>query len=54
MGCLREAKPPNNIRKSERERNPEHYGCSRGALPLFRKNLPLPLFKGKGIKGIGL
>jgi hypothetical protein len=26
----------------------------RGASPLFRKNLPLPLVKGKGIKGMGL
>ena len=25
----------------------------RGAKPLSRKNLPLPLGKGKGIKGIG-
>jgi uncharacterized protein with PIN domain len=29
-------------------------GSERGAKPLFRKNLPLPLNKGKGIKGIGL
>jgi len=28
-------------------------GSLRGAKPLFRKNLPLPLDKGKGIKGIG-
>jgi len=28
-------------------------GSLRGAKPLFRKNLPLPLIKGKGIKGIG-
>jgi len=27
-------------------------GSQRGAKPLFRKNLPLPLDKGKGIKGI--
>jgi len=29
-------------------------GSLRGAKPLFIKNLPLPLDKGKGIKGIGL
>jgi len=29
-------------------------GSLRGALPLLRENLPLPLGKGKGIKGIGL
>ena len=29
-------------------------GSLRGAQPLFRENLPLPLDKGKGIKGIGL
>jgi hypothetical protein len=29
-------------------------GSLRGATPLFRENLPLPLIKGKGIKGIGL
>jgi hypothetical protein len=26
----------------------------RGAEPLFQNNLPLPLIKGKGTKGIGL
>jgi len=29
-------------------------GKNEGATPLFRENLPLPLDKGKGIKGIGL
>jgi len=29
-------------------------GSLRGAKPLFRKNIPLPLDKGKGIKGMGL
>jgi len=29
-------------------------GSFRGTSSLFRKNLPLPLVKGKGIKGIGL
>jgi hypothetical protein len=29
-------------------------GSFRGAKPLLIKNLPLPLDKGKGIKGIGL
>jgi hypothetical protein len=29
-------------------------GSLRGASPLFTENLPLPLIKGKGIKGIGL
>jgi len=28
-------------------------GSLRGASPLFRKNIPLPLNKGKGIKRIG-
>jgi hypothetical protein len=28
-------------------------GSLRGTKSLFRKNLPLPLVKGKGIKGIG-
>ena len=28
-------------------------GSLRGTKSLFRKNLPLPLSKGKGIKGIG-
>jgi len=28
-------------------------GSLRGAKPLLKKNLPLPLIKGKGIKGIG-
>jgi len=28
--------------------------CLRGAKPLLRNYLPLPLIKGKGIKGIGL
>jgi len=29
-------------------------GILRGAKPLSKKLLPLPLVKGKGIKGIGL
>jgi len=29
-------------------------GSLRGTKSLFRKNLPLPLAKGKGIKGMGL
>ena len=29
-------------------------GSLRGASPLYRNYLPLPLVKGKGIKGIGL
>jgi len=29
-------------------------GSLRGAKPLFYKLFPLPLIKGKGIKGIGL
>jgi len=29
-------------------------GSLRGAKPLYRNYLPLPLNKGKGIKGIGL
>ena len=29
-------------------------GSQRGAKPLLRKTLPLPLVKGKGIKGMGL
>ena len=29
-------------------------GSFRGVLALLFKNYPLPLFKGKGIKGIGL
>jgi hypothetical protein len=28
-------------------------GSERGAKPLLKKKLPLPLVKGKGIKGIG-
>jgi hypothetical protein len=33
---------------------PGKMGCFRGAKLLFRKNYPLPLIKGEGIKSIGL
>jgi hypothetical protein len=31
-----------------------YRGSLRGTKPLLKENLPLPLIKGKGIKGIGL
>jgi len=43
------------IGRVKERQNPKYIiGSLRGTKSLFRKNLPLPLDKGKGIQGIGL
>jgi len=41
------------VAKGELKRDGKIKGSLREAKPLLYKNLPLPLIKGKGLKGIG-